>query len=216
MYKLKKISAAIAGAMLFGSMSLSAATDGALGPEESTGIMEVAAEVVPMVQISGLTDVDFGRLIVGQNLVHNSVIEEEISFCVFSNAAAYTLDIESAFAEHSGGAGSPFMMLGASGDRLKYAIQLDAQVNTGTTYEFVTIADELDKERSYGPFSYSDGEYDDTLCMSSGTKNNNIKLKFMLDSNDAMSVSPSVYYDTLNIRARVVDDIFGGNGPPLE
>lgn len=212
MYKLKKISAAIAGAVLFGSMSVSAATDGVLGPDESIGTMEVAADIVPMVQITGLSDIDFGRLIVGQNLVPDSVFEEEISFCVFSNAVAYTLDIESALAEVTGGAGTPFVMVGPNDDRLGYTIQLDVQINTGSTYEFVAISDELEKESIYGPFSYSDGGYSDSLCTSSGTTNNNTKLKFILDGNDAMSVVPGVYSDIINIRARAGESMFGGGG----
>jgi hypothetical protein len=212
MYKLKKVSAAIAGAVLFGSMSVSAATDGALGPDESIGTMEVAADVVPMVQITGLTDIDFGRLIVGQNLVPDSVFEEEISFCVFSNSVAYTLDIESALAEVTGGAGTPFLMVGQNDDTLEYKVQLDVQINTGSTYEFVTIAEDLEKEIIYGPFSYSEGGYSDALCSSSGTPDNNVKLKFMLDGNSAMSVVPGVYSDIINIRARASESMFGGGG----
>jgi len=213
MFKMNKMKLAFLSVIAAGSFSAVAATNGALSPDESTASIEVAAEIVPMLQITGVNDVDFGRLIVGQNLVPDALFQEVESFCVFTNGSGYNLTFESANAELTSGSGSSFSMISSEdfvSDQLPYSIKLEVLVPTAADAEYSTIAELMDKDTTYGPFVYQSGyEYQDSECGTPDGNFDNVKLTFSLDSEDAFQVLPSTYNDTIFVIARSVNSTFG-------
>ena len=204
--KIRHFSYLMAAASILSASASAVSLDGPLSSNATTAQMDVTASVDPVIQILHVEDLSFGQLDLTQNFLDEDDVTATSSFCVYTNAPSFSLEITTARF-----VAPQFYMSGANNFQdLTYTVEVVKKVFDGSQFINEIVADDVTPGEVLPTVAYSNAGYINNSCDTPTETVDNIEIRAFIDEQEVRSIPADDYSDTLLITARTVAGAFGG------